>query len=85
MSVSSVNSGSLPNAPALNGTVSQRAANPPAPASAAEKKHETSLAPSEQSAIIGAAAPTPHANQVGVAAYVAIMNPPAPTSMRAEA
>ena len=85
MSVSSVNSGFVPNQAALTNNIPQRTTGqPPFPATA-EKSPEAATGQGTQTAIAGPGTPTPLANRVGVAAYVAIMNPQTPTSMRAEA
>jgi len=99
MSVSSVNlgnSGLTSSQPALKSALPPRAGSQPG--SSAVPSASTSSATSEsavstnqtdqpgsESAIVSLGAPTMHANRVGVAAYVAIMNPPAAASMRTEA
>jgi hypothetical protein len=86
MSVSSVNSGFSPNQTALKSAISQRADKSATLPINDAQSNQAAAAPVEGSTIVSLGAPIPHANKVGVAAYIAIMNPQtAATSMRTEA
>ena len=88
MSVSSVNSGfgsQQLTQPALKNALPQRA-NAQATLSASAQADATPATPADpNSTVVSLGSPTRHANQVGVAAYAAIMNPQISTSMRTEA
>ena len=99
MSVSSIAAGTIAAPDNARNAINQRIeARQPEPASdpqvqgelktdaKANSKTETTKESSSAAQVLpGLAAPTPHANRVGVAAYVSIMNPARPVSMRTEA
>lgn len=85
MSVSSVSSGFPPGQAASKGAISQPAAAQETPSVATEQNAIAVKERATESATVGLGGAIPHANRVGVAAYIAIMNPQIATSMRAEA
>jgi hypothetical protein len=89
MPVSTVNSGLGPNQSALKSALPQRGNLPPVADSDPANGGSAILSAIQESVVVNlggsSGAPISHSIRVGVAAYVAIMNPRASASMRTEA
>jgi|GEM_PF-6951912 len=91
MPVSSINAGIASGQSLQKGAMAQRAyqqempATTPVATGAVESKGEGSSVPTQEMVAVNVFSSAPIGSQTGIAAYVAIMNPPAATSMRIEA